>query len=37
MTEVLGDVLGFAIGIAVSPVPIAAVILMLFASKARVA
>jgi len=36
MAEVLGDVLGFAIGIAVSPVPIAAVILMLFASKARV-
>jgi len=36
MAEVLGDVLGFAVGIAVSPVPIAAVILMLFASKARV-
>ena len=36
MAEVLGDILGFAVGIAVSPVPIAAVILMLFASKARV-
>ena len=36
MAAVIGDILGFAIGIAVSPVPIAAVILMLFASKARV-
>ncbi len=36
MAEVIGDILGLAIGIAVSPVPIAAVILMLFASKARV-
>ena len=36
MAEVIGDILGFAVGIAVSPVPIAAVILMLFASKARV-
>ncbi len=36
MAEVIGDLLGFSIGIAVSPVPIAAVILMLFASKARV-
>jgi hypothetical protein len=36
MAEVIGDILGFAIGIAVSPVPIAAVILMLFTSKAQV-
>jgi threonine/homoserine/homoserine lactone efflux protein len=36
MAEVFGDILGFAAGIAVSPVPITAVILMLFASKARV-
>ena len=36
MAEVIGDILGFAVGIAVSPVPIAAVIVMLFASKARV-
>jgi threonine/homoserine/homoserine lactone efflux protein len=35
MTEVIGDIFGLAIGIAVSPVPIAAVILMLFASRAR--
>jgi hypothetical protein len=36
MAEVIGEILGFAIGIAVSPVPIAAVILMLFAGEARV-
>ncbi len=36
MAEIIGDILGLAVGIAVSPVPIAAVILMLFASKARV-
>jgi threonine/homoserine/homoserine lactone efflux protein len=36
MAEVIGEIVGLAIGIAVSPVPIAAVILMLFASKARV-
>lgn len=36
MAEAIGDILGFAVGIAVSPVPIAAVILMLFTSKARV-
>jgi hypothetical protein len=36
MAEVIGEIVGYAIGIAVSPVPIAAVILMLFASKARV-
>ena len=32
----LGDLLPTAIGIALSPVPIAAVILMLFSSRARV-
>jgi len=36
MADVLGEILGFAVGIAVSPIPIAAVILMLFAAKARV-
>jgi len=36
MAEVIGEIVSYAIGIAVSPVPIAAVILMLFASKARV-
>jgi threonine/homoserine/homoserine lactone efflux protein len=36
MADVIGEVLGFAIGIAVSPVPIAAVILMLFAERAKV-
>jgi threonine/homoserine/homoserine lactone efflux protein len=36
MAEVVGEVIGFAVGIAVSPIPIAAVILMLFASRARV-
>ncbi len=36
MGNVVGEILGYAVGIAVSPVPIAAVILMLFAAKARV-
>jgi len=36
VSDVIGEILGFAVGIAVSPVPIAAVILMLFASRARV-
>jgi threonine/homoserine/homoserine lactone efflux protein len=36
MGNVIGEILGYAVGIAVSPVPIAAVILMLFAAKARV-
>ena len=36
MAEVIGEFLGYAVGIAVSPVPIAAVILMLFAANARV-
>ena len=31
----IGDTLPFAIGIALSPVPIIAVILMLFSAKAR--
>lgn len=35
MGEAIGAVLGLAVGIAVSPVPIAAVILMLFSSRAR--
>ncbi len=35
MGEAIGAVLGYAIGIAVSPVPIAAVILMLFSGRAR--
>jgi len=36
MGEAIGGVIGYAIGIAVSPVPIAAVILMLFSSRAKV-
>ena len=36
MAEALGEVLGYALGIAISPIPIAAVILMLFSAKARV-
>ncbi|MEM9034361.1 MAG: GAP family protein [Actinomycetota bacterium] len=35
MGEAIGGVLGYAIGVAVSPVPIAAVILMLFSRRAR--
>jgi hypothetical protein len=35
MGQVLGDILVPAIGIAISPVPIIAVILMLFSAKAR--
>jgi threonine/homoserine/homoserine lactone efflux protein len=35
MADVLGEIVGFAVGIAMSPVPIAAVILMLFAAEAR--
>lgn len=35
MGEAIGEVLGFAVGIAVSPVPIAAVILMLLSGRAR--
>lgn len=35
MGEAIGGVIGFALGIAVSPVPIAAVILMLFSDRAR--
>lgn len=36
MTEVVGQTLGVAVGVAISPLPIAAVILMLFSSMARV-
>lgn len=35
MGEAIGATLGFAMGIAVSPVPVAAVILMLFSGRAR--
>lgn len=35
MGEAIGEVLGLAVGIAVSPVPIAAVILMLLSARAR--
>jgi threonine/homoserine/homoserine lactone efflux protein len=35
MTEAIGESLGYAVGVAVSPLPIAAVILMLFSSRAR--
>lgn len=36
MGDAIGATLGFAVGIAVSPIPIAAVILMLFSGRARV-
>lgn len=36
MLDALGQTLGYAVGIAISPIPIAAVILMLFSSRARV-
>ena len=36
MSEAIGVVLPFAVGVAISPVPIIAVILMLFSAKARV-
>lgn len=36
MGDAIGSTLGFAIGIAISPIPIAAVILMLFSGRARV-
>jgi threonine/homoserine/homoserine lactone efflux protein len=35
VSSALGEVLGYAVGIAVSPIPIAAVILMLFSARAR--
>lgn len=35
MVEAIGAVLGYAVGIAVSPVPIAAVILMMFSERSR--
>jgi len=36
MGDAIGATLGFAVGIAISPVPIAAVILMLFSGRARI-
>lgn len=36
MGEAIGTTLGYAVGIAISPIPIAAVILMLFSGRARV-
>ena len=36
MGDAIGATLGFAIGIAISPIPIAAVILMLFSGRARI-
>ena len=36
MAESIGEVLTYAIGVAISPVPIIAVILMLFSARARV-
>ncbi len=36
MADVLGNILAFAVGIAISPVPIIAVILMLFSARARI-
>jgi threonine/homoserine/homoserine lactone efflux protein len=36
MAEVIGSTLGFAVGVAISPLPIAAVILMLFSARARI-
>ena len=35
MGNVIGDILPLAIGVAISPVPIIAVILMLFSARAR--
>ncbi len=35
MAAVIGETLGLAVGVAVSPLPVAAVILMLFSSRAR--
>ncbi|MDC3332548.1 GAP family protein [Ilumatobacter sp.] len=36
MGDAIGATLGFAVGIAISPIPIAAVILMLFSGRARI-
>ena len=36
MGQGIGEVLTFAVGVAISPVPIIAVILMLFSSRAKV-
>ena len=35
MGEAIGATLGFAVGIAISPIPVAAAILMLFSDRAR--
>lgn len=35
ITQAIGESLGYAVGVAVSPLPVAAVILMLFSSRAR--
>jgi Sap, sulfolipid-1-addressing protein len=36
MSESIAEVLAYAVGVAISPVPIIAVILMLFSARARV-
>ena len=36
MGDAIGATLGYAVGIAISPIPIAAVILMLFSGRARI-
>jgi threonine/homoserine/homoserine lactone efflux protein len=36
MADVAGEILAFAVGIAISPIPIIAVILMLFSARARI-
>ena len=36
MADVAGEILVFAVGIAISPIPIIAVILMLFSARARI-
>jgi hypothetical protein len=36
MSESIAEVLAYAVGVAISPVPIMAVILMLFSARARV-
>ena len=36
MGQAIGEVLPFAVGVAISPVPIIAVILVLFSARARV-
>lgn len=36
MGEAIGETIGFAVGVAISPLPVAAVILMLFSARARI-